>query len=763
MAYTQQDITLQMVTQLKILDPSLSAEVGSPERKILDTVSEQLASMALNIGVVDSGLDLTSKSGSVLDAFLALLRFTRQQATAATGFVTLNRITALDVDIPIPSGTQVASGTLVYQTSFDVTLPAGQLSVVAPIEAIQLGSSGNVAAHTITSFVGTITLGVTSVDNEIATSGGEDEEDDDALKVRFKNTVFRNLAGTEDQYLALAIATPYTTKANVVGPLSRYTEYVQVPAIDDSNANGNAGEWTTALSTIPYSKHIYGDVPSFVQDGQNTSIFYREDTDFRLNTTFDRDQGDTYRLKVANQGSDPNIPDALYQPNVTFLNVYAGADDTVIAVRPGAVMLLEHSYMSTESRNDWERNITNAVDVFVNGANNILADTIVPLPNTDNIFVGDPNNAYYWDNYRRYGLPEHRPVLGNLFTPLFNEPVVGLPNSITVANNVYYKGTHYWLVQDVSELYGTIRARNGIEWNKYLGGQSETDDPNTTIYTGPPISEAPAASVAIQGYLYDQNITDIQTSITGTKQVTTDVLVHTAKSRYFKLDVTVMYSGSSSGANYSTINVATHDSITTFFNNLYFGSTIQLSDLLAIVHGVSGMDNVRWSRDLPLGNSEAIQYNRVIECDINGNPLLNAVVDKIIVGSATTQALQQIYLTGAPTGGTFAITYNQTTTAPIAFNASAGAVQVALQAIGCNATVTGLGTPDVPFAINFLSKGEQPTLVVISTLSGGPSVLNNDFYLKDNEMASLPASALINDSAPGLIIRPRAQGTWTKT
>jgi hypothetical protein len=55
--------------------------------------------------------------------------------------------------------------------------------------------------------------------------------------------------------------------------------------------------------------------------------------------------------------------------------------------------------------------------------------------------------------------------------------------------------------------------------------------------------------------------------------------------------------------------------------------------------------------------------------------------------------VQTVTVTGAPTGGTFTLTYSGQTTAGIAYNAAASAVQTALQALSTvganNATVTG--------------------------------------------------------------------------
>src|SRR3954462_10562965 len=103
---TQRELALQMLAQLRVLDPSVSAEVGTPERKILDTVAQSLSDSQIDLTALQQGLDINSKYGDGLDRFLALFGFARQKATYATGFVTLSRVTPSTVDIVIPSYTQ---------------------------------------------------------------------------------------------------------------------------------------------------------------------------------------------------------------------------------------------------------------------------------------------------------------------------------------------------------------------------------------------------------------------------------------------------------------------------------------------------------------------------------------------------------------------------------------------------------------------------------------------------------------------------------
>jgi hypothetical protein len=93
-----------------------------------------------------------------------------------------------------------------------------------------------------------------------------------------------------------------------------------------------------------------------------------------------------------------------------------------------------------------------------------------------------------------------------------------------------------------------------------------------------------------------------------------------------------------------------------------------------------------------------------------------------------TSAVQLVTVTGTPTGGTFTLSFAGQITAPIAFNASAAAVQAALEALSIisagNVSVSGAGPFTVSF-VNALATTPVPTIVGNGTnLTGGtaPSV-----------------------------------------
>lgn len=819
MAVSQRELALQMVSQLRLLDPSVSAEVGTPERKILDTVAQALYDNQIDLDSLSTALDVDSKYGAALERFLALFGFARQKATFSTGFATFSRVTPSTIDIRIPANMAVIapgngpyvlvagdpSGStnaadIPFTTLFDVTLPAGSLTVQVPIRAGLAGNVGNVAANRINEIGAPTVFGITGVTNAVATTGGKDEESDVELKVRFRNTVFRNLAGTQDQYMALSIATAFTSKANVVGPQSYYREYIQVPPVADNGSydvngdqitleagNGLAGEYTSALSTIPYAKFVYSTaLPVFVSNGESGlgSIFYRQDTDFRINylDVTARNRGDTYRLAQVGLGATPALTGLTqFQPNITFTNIYTGVNPDVQAIRPGDVVLLEYAYMSDASRNDFGLKITNAVDVFIDGGNDTLASTVTSRPTSATTFVDDPISKFHYENYRRIGEPEKRPVLGNVFLPLFWQPSTDVPAEIVVGTSTYRKGEHYWGVYDISGLSGTIRARNGIEWSTKVFGKLGANPEGLSNYTGQIITDPsgdPVGGQAIEiaDYTYDKNIVDLQASLVGSKQVTTDVLAHTAKIRYFKLDITVMYAA---GAPVNDTNTQVQLAVDAFLRGQYFGSAIQLSDLLQVIHSVPGIDNVRWTSDTP--NSPDLV--RVFETSHNGAPLLNVWIDRVQPGNAARPEIQGLYITGNPTSGNFVLSWGGNSTIAIPWNTSAANIQTQLGTLaGIGAltvtedtrSTTGVRVPIRSFRITWSANGAKtaitsaPAPAGTTVLAGGPYVIKNDFFLRDDELARLAETVYtptvgVPDTVPGLIIRPRAQNTWVRT
>ena len=888
---TQTQIAEQMVAQIRLLKPTISAEVGTPERLVFDTVSGAIAESSIDIIGLQEALNVDSKFGSNLTNFLSLFGFERQQATVATGFVKFERNDPSPVNIVIPSGVILKShistatdGILPeFVTTSTVTLHVGETETeLVPIKAKNPGSIGNVPAEAITIMSFAPVLGITSVTNPAATTNGTDQEDDNSLKTRFKNTVFRNLAGTEDQFLALCVATAFSTKANVIGPISKYQEYIQVPTGDDqtfypygggesyfgypypimvrgSGANGTTvitipstigvsvgdpievfkaedsptlaasgtvtevksptelviskalisevedgwvfigewepfyetlvNQWTTALSTNPFAKEVWKGLPVFISDITSgiSKFFFRENVDFTFNYP-PLLQGDTLRAMIDGAGVDPrsNIT-GKNQPNVTFTNVYLGGEDGITALSPEDVVLFEYAFSSSASRNSIEHNVTNAVDVYIDGTNEQSTSTIftAPLAGNSQAFVDDPTSMYYYENYRRDGNPTKRPIEGNILTTLFSLPVLSIPAQLTIGDSKYYRGTHYWLVHDTSGLGGTIRARDGIEWSATIpGDKGEANEGIPTPvkpepeYTGKRFSEIESPeTIEVEPYFYDQNIEDLQAALEVSRQVTTDLLAHKAHVRYFKLDITVVYAPQ---ATPSTVNNAIHEAIEVFFANQYFGSVIRLSDLLAQIHNVAGVQNVRWSNDVP-NDPDLI---RVWQTDINGKPLEGIFLDRIKWGIGGEKETQALYVVGSPERGAYQLVYSEgggertEEIMPLEDGTTAAVLEEQINKVLGSGTVTvsedersfvGVTEPIRSFRIEYTAAGKQTLPTVFypadpldKPFAGGEYTFDSDFFLRDDELPALPTGTQEGDTVPGLIIKSRAQNVWEK-
>lgn len=616
---TVNQITQDIINQARLIDPNLSLEVGTPERKIIEAVAESIANATVDIEVLSGQLFLDELSGSRIDSFVSLFGFARQLGTRATGIVTVFRDNPGLYDTVIPKGTQFSTRstgdipTLVFVATETISLRANETSALVRVECTTMGQVGNLPAGVIQSIPNAINIpGVSRVTNETPTSGGVDVEADENLKARFQNTVFRNMAGTTDQYLALALSHPSVTKANVIGPQSKYIEYLQVPKNVDTTANPyyNGDTYTTSISSVPYSKYTYSNNYYVAKGTGANALFLKPGRDFMMNNPANLING------AAGQSIERNPV-----PNLTFFGEETTVSNQAVSF-PGEVFFFEHNYMSRASRNDWEKGIYNCVDVYVNAESVQQASSQESFPSSTMTFVEDTANIAYNKNYRRIATNEF-PEIGNRLQVLYHQPMLDLiGDSITIGDETYLEARYvhpddpskawttvvyhnietpigptdplvgyyqdpqfttqgieaqFFVVEDVSSLGDTVRARNGIEWLS-----SVTLPQGTTFNTD---------------YTFNLAIPQLQAVMERSKQITTDVLVHGSNVRYLRLYLTIMYVP---GFTEENVNQQIYTNVNDFLNTQFYGSAIQMSDLLQAVHNTSGVDNVRWTFETPL-------------------------------------------------------------------------------------------------------------------------------------------------------------------
>jgi uncharacterized phage protein gp47/JayE len=258
---TQSDISSQIVSALGVTIPDLDTSIGTPTRKIIDAVSEVVAEAYVDQFFLGYTYDIASLTGASLDDFVNLFGMTRFGARRATGVATFAAPSAAVQATSVPAGTAIAtndSPPVIFTTLITAVMPIGAVSIDVPIIAQVGGSNGNVPPNAIVNF-GTPMTGFSNVANTNATFGGSDAESDDALRNRFTNTVFRNMAGTEQMYLGVAQENPNTVLANVIGAAKTHLEQVQIVS--------GKGQ-----STIQAAQYVYPMNYVFGPDIDNQSI-----------------------------------------------------------------------------------------------------------------------------------------------------------------------------------------------------------------------------------------------------------------------------------------------------------------------------------------------------------------------------------------------------------------------------------------------------------------------------------------------------------
>lgn len=482
MARTPAQISSDIRAKLAITAPQLSAEIGTPERKIIDAVAESISENSVDVVIASSFWSLDTKVGSELDEFVAFFGFGRLQGKASQGILKFTLTSAATQDIVLLAGTQAyvpggtATGNLFFITTNEARIVAGGTNISVAARCVQVGAVGNVAANQITAF--SVGLGVSAVNNDAAFSNGTDTETDEELRARFRATVLRNIAGTEDFYIAMLLQSPFVTRVNVLGPVSKYKEQLQIAA-------------AAATSSITGSKYTYADSEFISTDlGTVDEVVYSPSTDYTISTA---------------------VP-----PVISIVNTTDLPDGTIIDV--------EHQYVSSASRNDITNGISNKVDVIMNGVQAVAVEEHTLIVTTT--FSAVTTDPLYTGNFYRRNTTTN-PTVTSRFQRLGSAPVVSFPSTITIGASTWDLGVDYFLVDGITTDRGSQREICGIEW-----------------LTGASPALAAGGTAAIFYYSYNRLPELFDEMLRQNKQLTTDVLVRQAEFLYMNVYLVIMYNQS---------------------------------------------------------------------------------------------------------------------------------------------------------------------------------------------------------------------------
>lgn len=534
------EIVAEMISAMKISDPEVDTSIGSVVRKIFDVVAEQIAP-AYAISFLQNWIySIDTKEGDELDDYVAQFGIYRIAAKRATGLIEFSRTASAVANVVVPVGTYVVTGTtprVAFATEATAWIPVGAKEVTVPIRAVLAGATGNLPVGSLTSLasgVGGIRAQVTQSD---ATSGGVDAESDAALRERFRKTVFRSLAGTEDMFLGIALedATPdddsdeQAVHATVIGPTRRWREQVQI-----------AADGSAATSMVAHAQYVVPGSAVFGDDIDNGSILTED-----VHYTFDL--------------TDPIAPVIQsLNGNLEIGNVYD----------------LDYEYVSAASRNVLQSNITNRVDLWVSGVvSETATETTYWKPQ---VFGGLSTDTYFADKFVRLGSDgQSAAVAGNSFLQLAWGPILDFPETLVIGGVTYIKDTDFWVVHDDSAFGYSPGSMFGLEFDS---AKLPADNDEIVLADG-------------TAYHYNRLPRDIEERVSRWKLISTDFKAHAAKQRRLVVNLAIMYDPAyERGVVQSDVDNA----LATWMTGLGFRSVVQVSDILQTAHNVDGVDNVRF-------------------------------------------------------------------------------------------------------------------------------------------------------------------------
>jgi uncharacterized phage protein gp47/JayE len=505
---TPEEIVTDMMRALSVSEPDLDTGVGTPIRKVLDVVGEAIATAYLDRYLLNYQYDIDTKRGPDLDAFAALFGFSRLSAKRASGVIILQRSTPAPSSIYIPVDSQVATvdnPPVVVKTSAPAVFPRGGLTASVPVQAIIGGTKGNLTSNQLIRWMTPIE-GIVAVTNPASLTGGADAESDDQLRERFRRTIFRNLAGTSDMYLGIALDDPDCTSATVIGPATRWREQIQMV--------GGSATSTIVASTQPVLRVIGASNTTPVQISTSQfNDFIPDDVIKITNVLGNLAANGTWRVKAVQSSqlftiskldgsgdvvgtgawasggtqtavkSDrakwvydtgyafgPNIdggtiltPGVHYSLNTTTIPPVVTSLDPVLC--PDGIYDLTFNYVSVQSRNDPPLGVTNRIDVYTNGIRlRVGSETAVLDGRTvvGSYFTG-PLYSYRWR--RQDG---SIPTLGNPIMRLSFAPVIDVPNGLggAIGTALPVENSNFWVLNEVGTSSRAYNSFAAVEFSR---------------------------------------------------------------------------------------------------------------------------------------------------------------------------------------------------------------------------------------------------------------------------------------------------------
>lgn len=168
----------------------------------LKVLAGEIYRLSTHLAWLEREAFVQTATGEWLDRHGEQFGLERKPAAHAEGTLTFSRYLPLSFDVTIPEGTVCAvpgEDPIEFETTEDVTLSEGELSVDAPARAVVSGRSGNAAAGSINTMP-VPPSGMNYVTNKAAFTGGKDAETDTAYRARLLALYKEHSSGANTAY-----------------------------------------------------------------------------------------------------------------------------------------------------------------------------------------------------------------------------------------------------------------------------------------------------------------------------------------------------------------------------------------------------------------------------------------------------------------------------------------------------------------------------------------------------------------------------------
>lgn len=314
--------------------------VGSAIRTMYEAVSVQLEEFYFAM----KQNTLYAIEESVYDAF----GFSRREAVAASGYVTVYFKEELPSSYEIPAGTVFSTGPAynyrTYASSEDIYAPAGSTAVLVPVECQTAGEVGNVPVGAIDTVVTSSTI-IDHVGNTVSITNGVNEETSQERKERFRHYIRTLARGTRDAVLYGCLEVDGVAGAYVD---DSYIGYVRVYAHDAAGELqdelrkailANEENYRAAgieVQVLPIVKKTVDlDITVMIEDGYDTTTY----ADLIKSIIWDSLENYTVSQGYYNATIIHTIMDA-YDDVVVNIDINSGKDvkvDKNELIRPGKI------------------------------------------------------------------------------------------------------------------------------------------------------------------------------------------------------------------------------------------------------------------------------------------------------------------------------------------------------------------------------------------------------------------------------------------